>query len=516
MTRKKSTKRLAMMMTAAMALAPAHMAFAEETGGVEELEYVKLKGISVGDGNEMSDFFLEKLNELLMRDLNCELELENLSWSDWSDKYSLCFASGESFDFIFTANWAFYTDQSMKGGFYELTEEELKEYMPLTCEAVGDNWDQTKVNGKMYMIPQTAPSYAKGDCFGVRGDLMEEAGLEKITTADEMKQYLDYAVENHPELSIFGVSGNDYIPAVEITQLLTEDETIKKYSNTQEYYEGASNNIVDTTDLSELKWLDEETVDEYYLNLFKEAKELRERGYWDADCLSSTANAYDQYNAGNGAAVCRNLGSVYGYNCTIDKMSEDFNAHIVRLTDAPFRMTPCTQNGVGIHATSKDPQRTMMVLDKLGYDSEYHDLMRYGIEGEHYTLDEDGNVVKDPENQWMGQPIAMGIYTKAMRDDAVSKVTDNMNEYKELREWSNENNFVPVLATFNFDNSSVLNEVSSINALKQQYIPILYTGMAEDVEATYKEWKEAIKAAGIDAVKEEYLKQAQEYVDSLQ
>ena len=40
--------------------------------------------------------------------------------------------------------------------------------------------------------------------------------------------------------------------------------------------------------------------------------------------------------------------------------------------------------------------------------------------------------------------------------------------------------------------------------------------MAEDVEATYKEWKEAIKAAGIDAVKEEYLKQAQEYVDSLQ
>ena len=44
----------------------------------EELEYVKLKVISVGDPGESCEVFVEEVNKLLMRDLNCEIEIEYL------------------------------------------------------------------------------------------------------------------------------------------------------------------------------------------------------------------------------------------------------------------------------------------------------------------------------------------------------------------------------------------------------------------------------------------------------
>lgn len=507
---------LALLTAAAMAATSAPAVLAEEAG--EELEYVKLKAISVGDANEQSDFFLEKLNELLLRDLNCELEIENLSWSDWKDKYSLCFASGEDFDFIFTASWAFYNDQAIKDGFYKLTPEDIETYMPLTNAAVGDKWNQTKVNGKIFMIPETYENYSAHDCFAVRGDLMAEAGLEEITTIADMEKYLDTAIANHPELNVFNVTGSAYTSGSAIACELSDDEIIKTYYNSPDYSTpiagGAT--LLDVSDLSNLKWVDQETVASYYTTVYNKAKELREKGYWSSDCLSATTAIEEYYKAGNGISVLRQLIGVFNYNIQAEEVLADCDTHIVRLSDKPFTSAACTANGVGIHSTSKNPERTMMVIDKLGYDQEYVDLMIHGIEGEHYTLDENGNVIKNVENLWKGQPTGMGFNTNARREDAFEVVTDNYTEYNEIRAWAKDNNYTPVLTTFNFDNSAVVNEVAAISALVQQYQPILCTGMAEDVEATYNEYMAALDAAGLETVKEEYIRQAQEYVNSLQ
>lgn len=518
--RTKNWKRtLALLSAAVMAAstaASASVVMAEESG---ELEYVKLKAISVGDSNEDSELFLEKLNELLLRDLNCELEIENLSWSDWKDKYSLCFASGEDFDFIFTASWAYYSEQAMKDGFYELTEEDLKTYMPLTYEAVGDKWNQTKVNGKIYMIPETAPNYSEQDVFGVRGDLMAEAGLEEITSVADMETYLDTAIENHPELNVFNVTGNDFKSGYFIARQFTDDEAVETYYGKPEYAIDSvarGLGIVDCTDLSDLKWVDQEEADAYYLAVYEKAKELREKGYWSSDCLSATTVVEEYYKAGNGIAVLRQLDGVHTYNNQAEAVLTDCETHLVRLSEHPFSSAACTANGVGIHATSKNPERAMMVIEKLGYDQEYVDLMCSGIEGENYTLDENGDVVKNPENIWNGQPISMGFNVITRRKAAVEVETDNYNEWKEFKEWAKDNSYTQVLAAFNFDNSAVVNEIAAIGALEQQYQPILCTGMAEDVEATYNEWKTALEAAGVENVKEEYIRQAQEYVNSLQ
>ena len=49
-------------------------------------------------------------------------------------------------------------------------------------------WEQAKINGTIYMVPNYANEFGQ-DVMAVRGDLMEQYGVEQITSWDEMKEF---------------------------------------------------------------------------------------------------------------------------------------------------------------------------------------------------------------------------------------------------------------------------------------------------------------------------------------
>jgi putative aldouronate transport system substrate-binding protein len=55
-------------------------------------------------------------------------------------------------------------------------------------------------------------------------------------------------------------------------------------------------------------------------------------------------------------------------------------------------MKPYIQNGMGISANSRNPERAMMFMDLVRNDQQYADLVTYGLEGIHYELTEEGKV----------------------------------------------------------------------------------------------------------------------------
>ena len=65
--------------------------------------------------------------------------------------------------------------------------------------------------------------------------------------------------------------------------------------------------------------------------------------------------------------------------------------------------------------------------------------------------------------------------------------------------------------TFAMDTSEVSTEYAALSEAFARYMPILYTGISSDVEATWYEYKEACKAAGAEVFLEEYIAQMQEY-----
>ena len=58
-------------------------------------------------------------------------------------------------------------------------------------------------------------------------------------------------------------------------------------------------------------------------------------------------------------------------------------------------------------------------------------------------------------------------------------------------------------------------DVAAVNQVISTYAPILNVGVAQDVDAFYAEYMEALNQAGYQKVLDELLVQAQAYYDSL-
>ncbi|MGL4665793.1 MAG: hypothetical protein ACRCWA_12330, partial [Clostridium butyricum] len=96
-----------------------------------KLDPVTLKIYLIGDKPKDFDEVYGKVNEIMKEKINATLDISFLPWSDMTTKYQLLFQSGENFDIIFTASsWGYYSQVATKNGFYEITDDMLKEYAP--------------------------------------------------------------------------------------------------------------------------------------------------------------------------------------------------------------------------------------------------------------------------------------------------------------------------------------------------------------------------------------------------
>ena len=131
----------------------------EEASGAEEAgpdisEEVTLVMYLIGDRPADNDEVFAKINERLKAEINATIDVKFMSWGEYEQKYPLIFASGEDWDIIYTADWCFYNAQATKQGFYEITQEALETYAPMSAETMyPEAWEQAKVDDKVYMLP---------------------------------------------------------------------------------------------------------------------------------------------------------------------------------------------------------------------------------------------------------------------------------------------------------------------------------------------------------------------------
>ena len=179
-----------------------------ETGGIDISKKVSLKMYLLGDGAADVDLVYGEISKILEENINASITVDFLSWAEHDTKYPLLFSSGENFDLIFTAaGWAHYEQTATKKGFYELTEDFLNTYAPDIMKVVPEAaWDQAKINGKVYMVPNYNIEYGY-DVIGVRGDLMEKYGIEKIESEEELEAYYDAVVENETDITPLATNG---------------------------------------------------------------------------------------------------------------------------------------------------------------------------------------------------------------------------------------------------------------------------------------------------------------------
>ena len=143
-----------------------------------------------------------------------------------------------------------------------------------------------------------------------------------------------------------------------------------------------------------------------------------------------------------------------------------------------------SNNDMAITAGSENPERAAMVLDLLKFDTTLNRLLLLGIEGVHYSIDDQGNYTRlDKTTDYAPLGISAAWATKngdleeAGTPERELAITDAWKE----RVVSN-----PTI-TFVFDDASVKPYEDAVISILNDYVPMLELGLVDDVDATIDE-----------------------------
>lgn len=461
------------------------------SGSTPASEEVKLKMVLLGGKPVDYDLVFGELNKKLKEQINTTVEVEFLDWSDWTQKYPLKFAANEDFDLVYTANWAFYNDQAVKGGFMEITEEMLQEYAPQTWAQMPEvSWDQAKVNGKQYMVPNNNLEVTNKVVL-YREDLRQKYNLPEINSLETYADYLKTVAANEQGIIPFGAKGADGWKWHELDQIALEQNNDFK--------------VVDLRIPLTYK-LDDATgqvfnvyVTPEYKELLSFYKDLADNGAWSKNVVTNKNDIWQDMKVGRVSSYAHNLGTTAFNLAEARRDLPDHEYAIADITPNSKKLSAIsTQNGIAIHSTSKHPDRALMVIDLLQNDQEIHDLSMYGISGTHYNPEGDDKFTTGP---------GVGNYTGFSnwgwnsylnrKDASYPKEGDDI-----FNDWeSNVYNYA--LETFVFDDSAVKTEVANISNIMVRYgIPLVY-GLVEDLDKGLAQLNAQLDAAGIDKVQQE-------------
>ncbi len=451
----------------------------------------------IGDTPNDWDKVLGLMNDYLAP-FNTKLSVTFMSWSDYQTMYTLVLAGGEQVDLIFTAPWCYMYTEAAKGSFYEITDAFKKDYMPLASKyQAADSWDETTLSGKTIAVPSNV-AQPMGKIVAVRQDIMEKCGMSELKNWDDYKQFmLAVAEKETPESGIFAMASagdNNELWDVYRQQKDTMLVLDSNYTDMIFEYKGG----VPSKD---------EIMLAYEYDLFREyakdMKEMADAGCWSRSALTNTVTDDDAFGNLQGASIAWN-GSVFTYMEQAEQTEGVTCMAYDLTTDNLVGAEAYSNNDMAIAAGSGNPERAAMVLDLIKFDTYLNRLMILGIEGEHYSIDEEGNYT---ELEAATEFPAFGVSASwAVKNGNLNEAGVPEREKKVTEGWEERVKSNPTI-TFVFDDTNVKSYLNAVDTVLQDYVPMLELGLVDDVDATLDEMIKKCYDAGLQQVYDEFFAQ---------
>lgn len=484
-------------------------ATATDSNAIDTSKEVKLIMYLVGDKQPDADLVYQEVNKKLKQDINTTVSVKYMSWADYTTKYNLIFASGEEFDCVYTGGWVGYAEQAAKNGFLKIDQEMVKKYAPDYFEVVPkESWDQVKVNSNIYMLPYLHQQMAGHWLVNYRGDLKEKYNLPEISSVDTLENYMFTIAQKEKGIKVF--DGNI--------------ENLMKFM-TRVYY-SQPNNLASfslSPDMFYYKMDDNSgkvlnaLEDPAYLEMLKKAKTYADAGVWAKEILAQKNSNDDSYKLGKSAINTTHIEQTMANYADITINHPDWKPQYVDLqADKIHNASSASNGGIGIHATSQNPERVMMMMNLFATKKDYYDLTTYGIEGKHYTAVGDNKLKSTDEGlknfppkqncPWGWERTEFIRYSDVLPDEII-----NVEKNWEAKGLASKSS----LAAFNFIDTNVKNELAACNNLFKVKGYILLAGLSKDPEADLKLLNEDLKKAGMDKIQQELQKQVTEFIASI-
>lgn len=426
--------------------------------------------------------------------------------SQTASEMALMYASGTIPDVnpIFPANFAQYFDQGL---FRDIPMDMLKEYAP-TYYAFSSNlvdYDKMAVmrDGKLYGLPHT--SDPPQNVSAIRTDWLEAVGLDMPTTLEEFEEVARAFAMDDPD-------GN----GVADTYLLSWGSEM--VSNLQ-WIRAAFG--LETDWLEEDGVLYDKRVSENYKQYLIYVQDLYNKGYIYPDLtLPKKDNVTELLTTGTVGFITDSftwLMPLYrpsAYFARVFEQNPDATmAYIAPLLNAegerstmlegtPVWMYTC----IGRNTTDEQLIKILQIIEKQCADDTFHNLIWRGVEGVHFTLDDDGMAIYTEEYKVLDEQQKAGFKTFFINVRIGEQLVYSYGqEARVQREFMAENYAPAERAKMPIDvqNDAKLEYGADVEALEKEFFMRVLSGQA-DVEAEWDGYVKSMNAAGLEAIMENY------------
>ena len=373
-----------------------------------------------------------------------------------------------------------YQSAVKKGGLLEL--DKYLESSPLKedpdLKLVLDN---AKYDGHIYGIPNVQ---IMTGCTGLvfNKKLADEYGLDydSITCLEDCEPYLEWVKNTHPEIYPFRTG--QYGGGWSFSEFSDSIQGMKIDNDTSKVILEKDN---------EIKRKEAEKLHEWY-----------EKGYIRKDVASVTDDS-SEYNAGK-YALSR---AAYkpGGETESNLLNPDNQIVLKKVGKAYLSYDAGLGCMTAINKRSTHPDESFKVLELANTDPVLMNMLSYGIEGKHYTL-EDGKVRKISGSgynmaSWKFGNVFNAYLLEGQEDDVVEQT-------RELHNSADQSN----IKGFSFITDEVRTEIAQLETVRKKYKNI--DNGAEDTAAYYDAYLSEIKQAGEEKLKDEIDKQLAEFEQS--
>lgn len=475
----------------------------------EELDYVELDWyFYLWSGYNDIDMIEEKLNEYLLENLNCKVNIHMTDPSQYASQMSTKLLSGEPLDIVYM-NGALHDSSLLSAGVYYPIDELWDKCPDLKTLVSDEIWKSLEYDGHNYYVPTVKDNcYIMG--YAYNETLANEIGVDPenwnwksfIDCEDDLINAKALRDAKHPEYAKY--------PLLASTDLMAAPATFFPYERFIASHPFAVCNVPG------IECVEGYGVDEVFD--FFETKEFREFCLMMQRLTESGVVQYGDVmwpdgltpmNAPSTLVIATNGNAYMGEHF----YSSDYVSKLVIFEDQVFSETASWKGAsTAIGANCKDPERALMVIEKMNTDPYLATLLRVGIEGVHWVRQDDGSMTFDFEGGnnsdasnrgycvWYGTQFGNLYITDAPEelmgpDGALLK---NLKKY-------NDSAILAKHAGFTFDAVPVDNEMSACKNVAAEYTA-LWKGeyaSAEEVNLAVDNFIEKLKANGVNKIVEE-------------
>ena len=426
----------------------------------------------------------DAINAYIKDKINVQISLTDIGSGEYTEKANLALANGE-INLLWTASWEGTigtNDLVPANAVYDISE--LLKDSTLYKSMDAGQWEATKYNGKNYFIPVYKDNVEGYDLM-FRKAVVDAHGWDTAS----VKKLADLT----PFLADAKADGLKYPLLLQKTAMFYRwyidkfDFFTADSSSNFVCVDRASNKVVDTIQTPE------------YLEFCKQIAEWADAGYISEDEVTkavtdTTTQSQDwAISWWTDVPVNAEANSRYGQDVVMQPITERW-AHSTSALGSCYCVT----------ATSSEAEAKACIdfMGLLYTDSKLADIYTFGIEGEDFSYDANGQVAQSSEkyNHSMWESASATIVTPVAGEPA-----EKASLYKSFNGGANTS----CAAGFRFDKTPVEAKYSACQSVFEQYGFALETGgvKAADVESTIAAYQAALDEAGYQDVLAEFSKQ---------